>query len=150
MKNSQRWSGASISCRLEWRPSRWLVATLSLITLLAAFSVISSDLPSIIAWPLAVLAMGYGTWQVRKERHRPRVALFFPGNDLPVTVDGVAVHAMQVEWRGPLAFASWCGSDGRMQRLAWWPDTLPARSRRELRLAASGAEAARRPRAMAP
>lgn len=150
MKHSQRWSGASISCRLEWRPSRWQMFALSSITLLAGFSLVASELPALAAWPLAVLVMGYGSWQVRREQRKPALELFFPGNDLPVMVEGTAVDAMQVEWRGPLAFACWRGGDGRMQRLSWWPDTLPPARRRELRLAAGGMQAARKTRAMAP
>jgi toxin CptA len=53
-----------------------------------------------------------------------------------VSVDGARVEDFTVHWRGPLAFARWRDGQGGVHRLAWWPDTLPASARRELRLAA--------------
>ena len=43
---------------------------------------------------------------------------------------------LDVEWRGALAFLRWRDAAGRTQRRGFWPDTLPAGKRRELRLAA--------------
>ncbi|HZF97715.1 MAG TPA: hypothetical protein VEY92_05645 [Pseudoxanthomonas sp.] len=74
----------------------------------------------------------------------------FPGDGRPASVDDLPVDAMRVAWRGPLAFARWQDRNGRIRRLAWWPDTLPAGKRRELRLAADAAPAAQRRRPMAP
>jgi toxin CptA len=69
---------------------------------------------------------------------------------LPATLDGQPIDNVRLQWRGPLAFLFWRDRQGRPQRLSWWPDTLPAASRRELRLAASCLEAARSHRQMAP
>ena len=67
MKSWQRWSAVSIGCRLEWRPSRWLVAALASISLLAAFSAVNSQLPALVSWPLAALACGAGLRRARAE-----------------------------------------------------------------------------------
>lgn len=150
MPSSFRSSSASASCRLEWRPSRWLLATLALIALLAAFSVLESEMPRPAAWPLALLALGYGAWTIRREAGRPTREFVFPGNASPVLLDGQPVEGAAVHWRGPLAFVRWRGRDGRVERLAWWPDTLPAAKRRELRLAAGTGDTTREHRVMAP
>jgi toxin CptA len=55
-----------------------------------------------------------------------------------------------LQWRGPLAFLRWRDSDGRMHRLAWWPDVLPVAARRELRLAALDGAGAVPAASMAP
>lgn len=39
-------------------------------------------------------------------------------------VDGLPVDALDLHWRGPLAFLRYRDATGRRQRLAWWPDTL--------------------------
>ena len=150
MTRLHRLSSGSASCRLEWRPSRWLVGALLLLAASAAFSLLASEMPRIAAWPLALCVLAHGAWRVRAESRKPRHELMFPGNDLPVLLDGHPIEAAGVQWRGPLAFVSWRGRDGRRQHLAWWPDTLPAMSRRELRLAVGGDPASRQPQAMAP
>ena len=143
-------SSGSASCRLEWRPSRWLTGALLLLAMLAAFSVLASEMPRIAAWSLSIAVVVYGGWRARTEARKPHHELMFPGNDLPVMLDGHPIEGVAVQWRGPLAFVSWRGRDGRRQRLAWWPDTLPAMRRRELRLAAGGGLASRHRPAMAP
>lgn len=136
MPNSRRWSGASVPCRIEWRTSRWLLILLGAMAPLAALAVLFSDLPRLMAWPLAAFAAGYSAWLVRREHLRPAHALVVSTDGMTVTVDGCDVEAFAVQWRGPLAFASWRDSAGGQRRLVWWPDTLPVASRRELRLAA--------------
>ena len=150
MTRSHRLSNAYVSCRLEWRPSRWVIGALLALGMLAAFSVLVSAMPRWAAWPLSALALAYGVWQARREWQLPGRELFFPGNDLPVTLDGQPIDKVQLQWRGPMAFLLWRDRQGRPQRLSWWPDTLPAASRRELRLAAGSLEAARDRRRMAP
>lgn len=150
MPRSNRWSNASAPCRIEWRPSRWLAGAILVLAALAAFSVTTSEMPRPLAWPLAALALAWGGWHARRELRQPRREWVFPGNDAPVLLDGEPVQAVQVQWRGPLAFVHWRGRDGRIGRLSWWPDTLPAAQRRELRLAALPGEATRPRPAMAP
>ncbi|MFT3762720.1 MAG: hypothetical protein QM761_08970 [Pseudoxanthomonas sp.] len=159
MPNSFRSSSASAGCspptnapgcRLEWRPSRWLLAALALISLLAAFSVLASEMPRIAAWPLALAALGYGIWTIRREAGRPAREFVFPGNASPAMLDGRPLEAVRVHWRGPLAFVQWREADGRAGRLSFWPDTLPPPRRRELRLAAGAGDTTRDRRVMAP
>ena len=136
-------SSTSASCRLEWRPSRLLLAALVSLTLLAAFSVVVSGVPRLLAWPLLAWVVWFGIRGARSQSRRPTIQLMFPGNGMPAIVDGEAVEGMRIEWRGPLAFATWKERGGGVRRLVWWPDILPATKRRELRLAASDSEAAR-------
>ena len=150
MTHSQRLSSGSPACRLEWRPSRWLLASIALITLLAVLSLHASDMPGWLAWLLSgpVLFLGFRT--LTKEWHRPPVLLVFRGRDLPVLVDGQAARDLVVQWRGPLAFVRWRDADSLTRRLSWWPDTLPPARRRELRLAADLLGASRPDPGMAP
>ena len=65
-------------------------------------------------------------------------------------VDGHRVDAVDLHWRGPLAFLGWTDGQGDRQRLAWWPDTLSRTTRRELRLAANSMPNAPSIASMAP
>ena len=154
MPNSLRSSSVSAPCRLEWRPSLWLLAALLILSLLAPLSVLGSDLPRALAWPLAMAAGAYGLWLVRCEAGRTKRLLVLggardPGGPLD-TLDGRPLQACHIAWRGPLAFIHMIDRDGRNERLAWWPDTLPPPLRRELRLAAAARAASRRDRPVAP
>ncbi|KAF1707800.1 hypothetical protein [Pseudoxanthomonas sacheonensis] len=150
MTHSHRLSSASASCRLEWRPSRWLIGALLALGLLAALAVLTCGMPRSAAWPLAVSALAYACWRARRESRLPSHALFLPGNESPATLDGLPIEQARVQWRGPLAFLLWQDRLGRPQRLSWWPDTLPPARRRELRLAAGSLNASRHHRQVAP
>ena len=151
MRNSPRWSNGSVNCRLEWRPSRLLQAVLILLGALGAVSILASEMPRPIAWPAGAFALGYGLWLSRKEGRKPPLAFWFPGNERAPSVDGVPMCAVCLRWRGPLAFLRWRErAGGRWRHAAWWPDTLPAAGRRELRLAAGGRDAGRHRRDRAP
>lgn len=130
-------SNASASCRLEWRPSRWLTACLVALTPLSIFAVSRSEAPGWLALALSISALLYGIACVRRELLRPPLRLFFRG-DGKVLVDGVEVDDFRVAWRGPVAFLDWKDARGHRRRLAWWPDALPADARRRLRLASAG------------
>ena len=54
----------------------------------------------------------------------------------------IAMASLHVRWRGPLAFLRRRDPDGRVQRLVFWPDTLPVAARRELKLAMQRRESA--------
>ena len=127
----------SFAGRLQWQPSRLLSLALVLMGLLAGLSVIASEMP--LAWsvPLALLAAGDGVRQARRELARPaRWLVAGTADTLPgPTLDGQPISELTVQWRGPLAFMRFRDADRRWQRLAWWPDTLDSRGRRELRLA---------------
>lgn len=150
MPHSTRLSSISAPCRLEWRPSRWLIAALLLLGLLAGGSVLTSNMPMVAAWPLALLAVGWGAWLAWREARRPARQLLWPRGDAPMTLDGESLRDPQLSWRGPLAFLRWCDDDGRIRRLSWWPDTLPSPARRELRLAATVNDPAQLAQSMAP
>ena len=128
-------SNASAPCRLEWRPSRWVAIALCLLTVFSVPSLLASDLPRPFAWLIAVVASTAGWRSMGRELRRPTCEIWMAG-DGQVTVDGEAVHAFAIDWRGPIAFLSWRDAEGRMQRRSFWPDTLPPPRRRELRLAA--------------
>jgi toxin CptA len=151
MRNSPRWWNGSVNCRLEWRPSRLLQALLILLGVLAAVAVLASEMPRPFAWPGAFAALGHGAWRARREGRSPRRLFWFPGDGRLPTVDGTPMLDARLLWRGPLAFLRWRErAGGRWRRAAWWPDTLPAPQRRELRLAAGDGDAGRHRRDRAP
>jgi len=150
MPNSPRSSRVSAPCRLEWRPSRWLLAILTAFALLAPFAVLASEMPRAPAWAWATAAFLHGLHLVRREALRAPVAIVVRPDAAADTVDGAAARELRVDWRGPLAFVRWRDGQGRMHRRSFWPDTLPAPRRRELRLAATAAAAARDAVSMAP
>jgi len=127
-----------------------VIGGLLALTALGVFSILVSEMPRPVAWPLAVSALGYGLWLTRFEARKPAISFVWAGNEAPVTLDGEPIHEVEVQWRGSLAFVRWLGKTGRIQRVSWWPDTLSLASRRELRLAAPPALASRRRAAMAP
>src|SRR5690606_23439415 len=94
-----------------------VTGALCLLAVLAPLAVLASEMPRRAAWPLAVLALGWGGRRAWREWHRPPLALDWP------PPEGTAV-----QWRGPLLFVR-----GPGLRLAWWPDTLDEGTRRELR-----------------
>jgi len=116
---------------------------------LAAVSVVASDLPRWLAWPLALVALAYALRLARCEARKPRVDVVVGADGVVVSIDGIKVERFIVQWRGPLAFASWRDGQGRTCRLAWWPDTLRREPRRELRLAAAVPATARAAQSMA-
>ncbi len=122
---------------------------LAVLGVLAALALIGSEMPLPLSLPLALLAAGEGLRLARRECMRPTRWLAI-GGDGAATLDGEGITGLSVEWRGPLAFMRFADSAGRPCRLAWWPDTLPARSRRELRLAAPVKAAAQKAPSMAP
>lgn len=150
MPKSHRSSHASEICRLDWRPSRLLAGGLAVIGLLAAFAAIASEMPQLAAWPLACAAALQGLRLALLESRRPVAALVWNGHTEVVTIDGIAVADPALRWRGPIACLRYRDAQGGWQRLIWWPDTLPARRRRELRLAAAGPAPARHRASMAP
>lgn len=112
-----------------------LAVTLITLGLLAAGSVIASEISRIAAWPLALAAAAHGFFLARRELHRAPRSLVIPMGDVPATIDGESMSDLVVQWRGPLAFLHWRDPRGLARRMHGWPDTLPAAARRELRLA---------------
>jgi toxin CptA len=127
-----------------------VIGALIALGLLSACSVLASEMPRAMAWPLAVVAAGYGGWLARREQRRPPRQLLCPVGDMPVTLDGEPLQRVQLSWRGPLAFLRWRTKGGDAGHLGWWPDTLSALQRRELRLAVQRRPAAQPVASMAP
>lgn len=121
--------------RLSWRPSNLLLGTLASIGVCACLALWLSELPlvaTLCAMPLVIAATLH---RIAVERRTPVRALVIDSAGA-AHLDGVCLDLPRIQWRGPLAILRW--RDGRrMRRLLWWPDTLPPRARRELRLAAS-------------
>jgi toxin CptA len=118
MPHSPPWSDTFATCRLEWRPSRWLVGALIALAMLAPFAVLVSEMPRVAAWPLALVAGAHGLRLAWREWRKP-----------PRILDVPLAHA-NLHWRGPLLFLR-RGSE----RASWWPDTLAMEGRAELRRA---------------
>jgi toxin CptA len=128
-----RSSNASAPCRIDWRPSRWVTVALWSLTALAPLSLWASDLPGVLAWPLALCVGGGAAWSALRHQRAASMAIVVPAEG-EVTVAGQAVEGFDVAWRGALAFLSWQDGAGRDRRLALWPDVLDPATRRELRL----------------
>ena len=132
---------ASSNCHIEWRPSRWLACALAGLGVMAALSLGLSALPPVLAWPGALGVAAWGLLLARRVQRQAPCAIDWRGGDEPAYLtrhDGITrLVAVQVHLRGPLATLSGTHASGRIQRLAWWPDTLHAGDRRQLRLAAS-------------
>lgn len=144
-----RSSNASAPCRFELRPSRWLIGAMLAMTILAPFAVLASEMPRWAAWPLAACAAACGAYLVRREAKLPVWPVVIDSEGA-ATIDGHAVQALGVDWRGPLAFVTWRGGDGRLVRRSVWPDTLSPAQRRELRLAVRQGGDGQPPPSMAP
>ena len=134
-------SSSSSICRIDWRPSRWLAAALLALGVMAALSLWLSALPPPVKLPAILAALAEGLRQARRHLAQPALALDWLGGDEPaylttsarvVRLDRVTAHL-----RGPLASLSGTDAQGRLRRLAWWPDTLGDLDRRQLRLASA-------------
>ncbi|WP_411850650.1 hypothetical protein ACLB90_17535 [Stenotrophomonas sp. LGBM10] len=142
-------SPGSAPCRLEWRPSRWQCRAQVLLVALVPWALALSDLPGprwqMVAAAAVLVGVAEARWQVR----RPCRRLLIPPGDAAVTVDGRPVEAFAARFRGPLVQLRW-RQGWRRHALLFWPDTLPAAQRRELRLAVGNRCISRSRRAMAP
>ena len=150
MPNSQRWSCASETCRLEWRPSRLLVAILAGLGVLGACSVLASELPRVAAWMLAAAAVVYAALLCARHLRTKGVSVTWNGRAGTATIDGAAAEEASLRWRGPIAFLHWREGGRRRRCLAFWPDVLDPGRRRELRLATGPGDASPRGPSMAP
>ena len=117
---------------------------------LAAIAVIASELPWMLAVPVACIALFYGEWLARCESRREVAEIVIPPHEAVPTIDGSPMADLQVQWRGPLAFLHWHDEQGRRRYLQGWPDNLPPGERRELRLAMATRAPAHSPRSVAP
>jgi toxin CptA len=139
MRSSPDSSPSCWTCRLEWRPSRLLVAALGALGALAAAALMTSGLPMPAKFPAAIAAAACGAVLAAREATRAVGELAWSGHGQPAhwsCAGGAALlHDVQVLERGPLLRLQGRDPHGRMQRLLWWPDTLTRTDRRALRLA---------------
>ncbi|HWI24842.1 MAG TPA: hypothetical protein VNS59_07950 [Lysobacter sp.] len=149
MSISRRSSNASAPCRFEWRPSRWLASALAGLGVLGACAVLASELPGPFDWLIAIVALHWSLKQARAQMARQPRQLAWAANG-SLSIDGNNVARPQLRWRGPIAFLDWHDGAGRRMVLGWWPDTLSAPQRRELRLAAARAVSSSTRPSMAP
>ncbi|MBB3845552.1 toxin CptA [Xanthomonas arboricola] len=122
------------------------LGALGVLSALALGALWRSGVPPWLAMLLSVYAVLTGGRSLRLLLRSPAREVIVPWSETPASVDGAQVQGLQVTWRGPIAVVAWTGLDARRQRLHFWPDTLPAAQRRELRLAAQAhAISSRRP-----
>jgi toxin CptA len=134
-----RLSTASSTCRIDWRPSRWLLACLLALGLLAAASLLMSALPRIPAVLSALAAIAWAGRLAWREAHRPPVVLVLAGQGVSLQShqgpDAEPLHAPRWQQRGPLVVLRARDEHGARHSFSWWPDTLPIAARRQLHLA---------------
>jgi len=145
MPNSPHSSTPSPGCRLEWRPSHQEQAALLLLTVLGTFSLLNCDLPALLAWPAAGIAVAWGILCLRQNGKRPLLEFLIASDIKACRLNGQLLSQLDLRWRGPLLFVRWkYPARHRWHHTVFWPDTLPAVKRRELRLAAPAAQSADR------
>jgi toxin CptA len=139
-------SNASLHCRLEWRPSRWLLVGFPLLAVLATISIWLSSLPVWTCVVVSALIAAYATFRLRHEMRCETVVISWAGGDAPVVVEhgtleqggrSVEYRFAALNFRAGLVVLCIADDRGRRSRWVWWPDTLDASGRRALRLAAS-------------
>ena len=112
------------------------------LALLAPLSLLASDLPRSVAWPVAPMAAAWAVVEARRYRSMPARRLVIPCGRGAATCGDQRIDGLQTSWRGPLAFLRWRDARGRLHRASFWPDTLDAGMRRELRIAMQRRDAA--------
>lgn len=122
---------------------------LAALGVLGACAALASELPRPVDWLIAIAALFRGLGQARVEMARQPRQLAWAANG-SLSIDGESVADARLRWRGQVAFLDWRNRDGRRTVLDWWPDTLAAPQRRELRLAAARAVSAATRPSMAP
>ena len=103
------------------------------LVVLAPLSLIASDLPRAVAWPLAVAATAWAIIDARRYRSMAVRQLTIPAGRGAATCDGERIDGLRAHWRD---------RHGHRHRASFWPDTLPAGMRRELKIAMQRREAA--------
>ncbi len=144
-----RSSIASAPCRFELRPSRALAGVMLMLAVLVPWAALSSDLPARVGGIVAVLAVCLAVGLAVRELRRTAQAVVIDASGA-AAIDGQAVEALRIDWRGTLGFVSWRDAAGRIHRRSLWPDTLSPALRRELRLAVPASGAVRGTDSMSP
>jgi toxin CptA len=131
-------SNALPTCRIDWRPSRGMAVAIALIGLLATCSLLLSALPIAAALVLAAMALLRSVYLARRELRREPFELVWAGGEAAPALNFASrtqsLTGARLYIRGPLASLTGQDEAGRAQCHLWWPDTLPAAARRQLRL----------------
>ena len=132
-------SSALPICRVDWRPSRLLAVAITVLGLLALWSLWLSALPVGLMSAFAVLVAIYSAVLVRQEWRREPFTMVWTGGDeaavLTFAVRARHLSEPRLTFRGPLASLRGKDESGRISTYLWWPDTLSSAARRQLRLA---------------
>lgn len=126
-----------------------LAGAMLMLAVLVPWAALSSDLPVWIGGLLAALAVCFALGLALRELRRGAHHIVIDASGA-ATVDGRAVEAFRIDWRGTLGFVSWRDTGGRTHRRSLWPDTLSPALRRELRLAVPASGAVRGSDSMSP
>lgn len=133
-------SRSSSSFLIDWRPSRLLCAAHGLLAVLACLSLFLSALPRVACWLAALVILGSAWTTIRRLATRPAQVLRIAGDGSWVVLLCVGraprlFSRARLALRGPMASLQARDAEGRAIQWNWWPDTLAAASRRQLRLA---------------
>lgn len=133
-------SRSSSSFLIDWRPSRLLCAAHAVLALLAGFSLFLSALPQLACWLGALVVALCAGRSIRRLASRPAQVLRIAEDGswavlLCVGQPPRLYSPARLGIRGPMAFLRVRDSAGGSVQWNWWPDTLPAEARRQLRMA---------------
>ena len=133
-------SRSSSSFLIDWRPSRLLCAAHGALALLAGISLFLSALPRLACGLGAVAILVSAFISIRRMATRPAQVLRIAGDGswavlLCVGRPPRLFSRVRLGLRGPMACLQAADAAGRSVQWNWWPDTLPAAARRQLRLA---------------
>ncbi len=136
------------SARVRWVPSRLLMSLLAALTVCACLSLLLSEMPVVLVWLAMPSVLLLGARMILAESRRPGRELVIDAGG-GVCLDGHRLDGPRLHWRGPIVRLDW--REGRRRHtLLWWPDTLPAAARRELRLASAALTPPPRAETVAP
>lgn len=137
MPNLSGSSSASSTCRCDLRASRLLAGLLILLGLLAAVSLVLSDLNLSAALAVAGGALGWSLRLAYREARRPPTVLLLGeiGQAATRIEDGAEtiVTLQRIGFRSGFVLLEWLDVDDSHRRRTLWPDAVPASQRRVLR-----------------
>ncbi len=151
MRSRRNSSPISAPFRCEWRPSRWQATAMGVLGVAAAIALMSCALAWSWAIPTGITVLAHSLWSACKGLRQPPRQLLVGGMPASstVSVDGQVLAGVELLQRGPLLMLRWRQA-GRYDSLLFWPDTLSATQRRELRLAMRAHAVSRKEAMVAP
>lgn len=122
----------------DYRPSRWLIAAIGLVALLAVAAVVASGLPAWSKWPLTVAVAVYAAYELRQLLRDPvrRVSWHEAGHWRIANTDGTEHVAELVHGsvRGTWIVLQLRYTDRRRVSIVLAPDNCDADVHRRLRV----------------